>query len=354
MSITTSYEIEVDKVSREEWSDFLLNFDDAVIYQTWPYGFIRWGQNKMSHIVLRDGNQILAIAQCIIMKLPGISAGIAYIPWGPIYQLNGKNSDPVIFQQMISAIYQEYGNKRHLLVRIAPKEIANASSALHLILESEGFKVDPSFSPHKTFVIDLSFSLEKLRQGMKRQWRQNLKHAEKNNLEIIEGTSDDLYIEFLGIYEKMLERKVFETGVDVEQFRMIQKKTTNQQKMNVKICQYKAKPIAGLVVSHIGDTGIALHAATNEEGLRLRGAYLLQWKAIQWLKNRGARWYDLGGIDPETNPGGYQYKSGLSGKCGKEVVFIGHYFRSDSLASSIAVELGRRFKSINRKTIKKQ
>jgi hypothetical protein len=34
---------------------------------------------------------------------------------------------------------------------------------------------------------------------------------------------------------------------------------------------------------------------------------------IGWLKERGVRWYDLGGIDPEGNPGVYHFKKGFSG-----------------------------------------
>ena len=39
------------------------------------------------------------------------------------------------------------------------------------------------------------------------------------------------------------------------------------------------------------------------EGLNSKGAYLLQWTMIQWLKENGITWYDLGGIDPEGNRG---------------------------------------------------
>jgi hypothetical protein len=34
---------------------------------------------------------------------------------------------------------------------------------------------------------------------------------------------------------------------------------------------------------------------------------------IQWLKSREVTWYDLGGINPETNPGVYHFKQGMSG-----------------------------------------
>jgi hypothetical protein len=63
----------------------------------------------------------------------------------------------------------------------------------------------------------------------------------------------------------------------------------------------------------MGDSAIYLLGATSDDGLNAKGAYLLQWTLIQWLKESGFKWYDLGGIDPEGNPGVYSFKRGLSG-----------------------------------------
>jgi lipid II:glycine glycyltransferase (peptidoglycan interpeptide bridge formation enzyme) len=35
---------------------------------------------------------------------------------------------------------------------------------------------------------------------------------------------------------------------------------------------------------------------------------------IKWLKGNGFQFYDLGGIDPEQNPGVYHFKQGFSGQ----------------------------------------
>ena len=63
----------------------------------------------------------------------------------------------------------------------------------------------------------------------------------------------------------------------------------------------------------MGDSAIYLLGATSDDGLNAKGSYLLQWTLIQWLKENGVRWYDLGGIDPEGNPGVYYFKRGFSG-----------------------------------------
>jgi hypothetical protein len=63
----------------------------------------------------------------------------------------------------------------------------------------------------------------------------------------------------------------------------------------------------------MGDSAIYLLGATSDNGLDAKGSYLLQWTLIQWLKESGVRGYDLGGIDPQQNPGVYHFKRGLSG-----------------------------------------
>jgi hypothetical protein len=58
---------------------------------------------------------------------------------------------------------------------------------------------------------------------------------------------------------------------------------------------------------------------------------------MQWLKENGVRWYDLGGIDPDQNPGVYHFKKGMSGL---DVVHINPLGASDSLLSSAMAGAG--------------
>jgi lipid II:glycine glycyltransferase (peptidoglycan interpeptide bridge formation enzyme) len=92
--------------------------------------------------------------------------------------------------------------------------------------------------------------------------------------------------------------------------------------MRVFLCKKENQPIAALVGSHLGNRGIYLLGATGDQGMKLKGAYLLQWRMIEWLKERGASNYDLGGYSPAKNPGTAQFKAGLSGQ---EVHGIGQF-----------------------------
>ena len=104
--------------------------------------------------------------------------------------------------------------------------------------------------------------------------------------------------------------------------------------MRILICEQKGVPVAGIVTSAMGDSAIYLLGATSDDGLNAKGAYLLQWTMIQWLKENGFRWYDLGGIDPQGNPGVYSFKKGLSGS---DVSHLSAVALSNSFLSSVAV-----------------
>ena len=102
--------------------------------------------------------------------------------------------------------------------------------------------------------------------------------------------------------------------------------------MRVFVCELEGEPVAGLVGSAMGSMGIYLHGATNDVGMKAKGAYLLQWRMVQWLKERGATHYNLGGINPEKNPGVYHFKAGLSGE---DVTYVPPYVACDRLMSQV-------------------
>jgi len=120
----------------------------------------------------------------------------------------------------------------------------------------------------------------------------------------------------------MQDRKEYIPGVNYREFGETQRDLVAPLKMRIMISEYEGEPISSIICSAIGNTGIYILGATGDKGMKLKGSYLLQWKMIEWLKNNGYEWYDLGGINPERNPGVYQFKAGLSGV---EVNFIGQY-----------------------------
>jgi lipid II:glycine glycyltransferase (peptidoglycan interpeptide bridge formation enzyme) len=240
---------------------------------------------------------------------------------------------------MAHALEQEYVGKRKLLLRVLPNAFAGSPRAE--VMQTAFSRFTPEAltaeNTYRTFVLDLSPSLDELRKKLDAKWRNKLSGAEKNNLKVVAGNGPQEYQAFSQLYYQMRQRKNFETTVDAEEFRRIQENLAEPHRMRILICENQGTPVAGLVVSAMGDSAIYLLGATSDSGLHTKGAYLLQWTMIRWLKENGIRWYDLGGIDPDGNPGVYSFKKGLSGL---DVCQTNPLVASDSALSSAIVKAG--------------
>jgi len=310
------YRAEVDAVTASEWSVFLGRFEDATIYQTWSYGAVRWGEENLSHLVLRRGAEVAGVVQVRIVRAGFLNRGIAYIRWGPVCQLRGKDLDATTLRGMAEALKAEYAVKRRLFVRILPDAFEGSPRAAAFRAAFSEYETAPAELPgaDRTIVLNLAPALEQLRKSLDQKWRNQLNRAEKNNLTLLEGRGSEHYGMFLKLYQDMWSRKKFDTTVDVEEFGRICDDLPEELKFKILICQDKGVAVSGIVCSVVGNMGIYLLGATSEAGLNSKGAYLLQWNMIRWLKENGFKYYDLGGIDPERNPGVYHFKKGFSGE----------------------------------------
>jgi hypothetical protein len=334
-----SWQVEVDRATPAEWSNMLDLFDDANIYQTSAYGGVRWGEKNLSRLVLKRDGEVLGMAQIRIIRPTPLKFGMAYLRWGPLWERRGLPLDPEVPTRMARAIEDEYLDKRKLFLRVLPNAFAGSSRATTIQAAFCRFTQEPlgAGNTYRTFALDLSPSLDELRSGLDRKWRNQLTRAEKNNLRVIAGHGSEEYQTFCQIYSQMRKRKTFETTVDTDGFGHIQETLAESQRMRILICEDKGVPVAGLVASAIGNSAIYLLGATSDDGLNTKGAYLLQWTLIRGLKENGAKWYDLGGIDPQGNPGVYHFKRGLSGV---DVCQINPLAASRSAVSSGIVKAG--------------
>jgi hypothetical protein len=325
IGLEKGYVAEFDIVDKDKWYKIIDKFSDANIYQTWSYDEIRCGEKNLSHFVLREGDKITGAAQARIAQIPIIGVGVAYIRWGPLWQLRNRTEDPATFRNAVRALRNEYVGRRGLILRIFPVLYDSNSNLYVDILLKEGYICVPEKNRGRTLILDICPPIEDLRKKLDQKWRNCLNRAERNQLKIIEGTEDSLFADFIGIYRDLLRRKKFPEPNDINEFRMIQRELPTEFKMRIFLCRSNGSSSAGAICTAIGDTGVYLFGASNDQGMANKGSYLAQWKAIQWMKNSGCRYYNLNGINPLTNPGTYHFKAGLSGKSGKDVYYLGQF-----------------------------
>jgi lipid II:glycine glycyltransferase (peptidoglycan interpeptide bridge formation enzyme) len=333
------WQVEVDRWTPDEWAQMINLFSDANVYQTWSYGGVRWGRKSLSHLVLKRGGEVFGMAQLRIVRPTRFNFGMAYLRWGPLCERPGRPLDSEVVTRMAGALEAEYVRKRKLFLRILPNAFVGSSRAGIMQSAFCRFTREASVShnTYRTFLLDLAPGLDELRRRLDKKWRNQLSRAENNGLKVVAGSGSDEYRVFCGIYKEMRRRKAFETTVNIEEFGRMQADLAEGHRMRILICEDRGIPVAGLVASAMGDSAVYLLGATADKGLNSKGAYLLQWSLIRWLKGQGIKWYDLGGIDPERNPGVYHFKKGLSGT---DVSHISPLVASNSIVSSLVVRGG--------------
>jgi hypothetical protein len=70
--LDSGYTAEFDTVTEKQWEEILKAFQDANIYQTWPYDAVRCGEKNLGHLVLRFDGQVVSVAQVRLVRIPGL------------------------------------------------------------------------------------------------------------------------------------------------------------------------------------------------------------------------------------------------------------------------------------------
>jgi lipid II:glycine glycyltransferase (peptidoglycan interpeptide bridge formation enzyme) len=323
--LAVGYNSEIDEIDELTWDQYVQGFEDGNINQTWAYAAVVAGRHNMSHMVLKLNGDVVAIAEVRIKKLPIFNFGIAYVGWGPLWQRKGAEADIENFRQAVRALRNEYLCKRGLNLRLFPLVFEDDLHPLSTILAEEGFSLIGKETGDRTILMDLTPSLETLREGMARNWKRSLKHAESCGLAVMEGSGEVLVEEFIKIYDEMLSRKMIVESNTFNYFKQLQAQLPEQFKMRIMLCRSGEDICAGLVWSAIGKMGIELFAATSNIGTQSCGSHLLRWKLVEELKRQGVTIYNLNGINPAKNPGTYRFKSELARKHGRDVFYMGKF-----------------------------
>lgn len=335
-STSLAPDIRVNRVTEAQWAQYLAEFSDANFYQSWAFGAVSWGNRQLSHLVLTESDSPVGLAQVRIVRVPILGAGVAYVRWGPCIQRRGSAWHIGNYRRCIDALVNEYGRRNRLVIRIIPNIFQEDpySAEAQSVLSEYGFEREASIPPYRTLRVDLTPDPLEIRKRFDGKWRNILNGAERNELQISEGTDDEHYAQFLTLYGEMMARKQFDTTVDPNEFRVIQRRLAPREKMIISVCRKDNLLLSALVCTPIGETGIYLLGATNSEGMKHKSSNLLQWTMMNRLRERGVRSYDLGGINPEANPGVYKFKQGMGGV---ESHQLGRYLRPGGAVHNMAL-----------------
>jgi lipid II:glycine glycyltransferase (peptidoglycan interpeptide bridge formation enzyme) len=277
---------------------------------------------RVDRIVITSQNQVQLAAQAKIKKIPIFGFGVVDIVWGPLCHPTTW-FDPDEIALLLSVLKREYLKSTKVQMRIEPRGHVDETlnKAIVCALENNGFQRKETFREYRTIVLDLWKSLDTLRANFHPKWRAELVSAEKTKLTVSYGRDLTYFDRFMVIYDAMWSKKRFPTGVRVGWVRRMF--YHNDHNLHVFLIQSDGADVAGAIISQSGDTG-PYYLGASMPGLRdsKSPGYLLHWKIIEYLKNAGIRWYDLGGLLDQEESGVDRFKKRTNGD---RVVFPGRF-----------------------------
>jgi hypothetical protein len=308
----------VEKVLNEEWSLLLRQFNDFNYRQLADYSAAaaaRFGACS-ENLAIRNAGELLGLCNVRIKKIPFLSFGIVYINGAPLVLQPGVSNEEsnAILMRCLHALQIEFVGRRGYVLRVVGVARADSKADdIHRVFQSAGFITSKAKGRYRTMVVDLMRTLTEIRAELNQMWRRNLSKAQRQGLEIVRGTNVSLFQEYSELHQNLVSRKDLKIDLGPDFFMHIQERLSESERFVVHLARLDGKVVAGHIGAYHGDTAVFLLGATNEAGLKSNASYLLHWRVIEYAKELGYNWYDLGGIDPETNPGVYNFKERIGG-----------------------------------------
>jgi CelD/BcsL family acetyltransferase involved in cellulose biosynthesis len=308
---------EIAHLDRAQWESAVREFGDYSYRQSWAYGMQLAAKRGATseHVAIQRGGETLGLADVRIKSLPLIGGGLAYVSGAPLVRTwAGAATANQQLDVVLEALVREFVHDRGLTLRIvAPIGVDEENQSAEEHLRRAGLVPTDRGDRYRTVLLDVDRPLEELRASFHRHWRRHLNGSERNELEVTFGTERDRFAQVARMAEALQARKGYEVDLDANFYADVQDELLEQDQLVVGLVRKDGTPVAGNITAIHGDTAVYLVGASTELGLECKAGYLMHWRTIELLHERGIRWYDLGGIDPDANPGVASFKLRTNG-----------------------------------------
>lgn len=300
----------------DEWERAVRDTRDYSFRQSRAYSEeLAHRRGARAEFIRVDAGKPIGYASVRVKRLPLPGAGLAFVSFGPLLTCGFDEAEGVeSLRTCLEALVREYVVRRRLALRIVPP-IADPDrvAAVENVYRMAGFERSARAPGYRTIIVDLKRAPDAIRKGLEQKWRNQLNSAERRGLVIDMDDGPEAFARFDPLFRQLRERKDFKVDLDTAFFAAVQRASEPGSRLYVATVNDGQSDVAGAVVGLSGATAVYVLGATTEAGMKCKAAYALHWSIMMAARDRGCRWYDLGGIDPQENPGVHHFKVGFGG-----------------------------------------
>jgi len=302
---------ETVSVTQAEWNDSVsafpsYNFEQSSVYTE---SMAKAIGARTAYLLVKTPEACLGGASVRIKPLPGLKRGIAYITGGILISDAPDQAFAERHKYVLDQITAYLKQQKHTTIIREPIP-SGMVPEVGTHYANAGFQPTEHARHYRTILLDVAQEPDAIKKGFAAKWRRDLNSSLKSDLQLETGSSQAFQDRFMRVYETMVDTKALDLALGPEKFFDLPAQALGLQML---IATKEGEDAAVHLLSCLGDTAVYLFGASNDLGRATKAGYWIQWQAILTAQDQGCRWYDLGGVDPDTNPGGFRFKSRMGG-----------------------------------------
>jgi peptidoglycan pentaglycine glycine transferase (the first glycine) len=276
------------KLLDPEWDSFVAGVPLGNHFQSSPWaGFKASSGWSPIRIMIRKGSRIVAGVQVLVRSFLG-TIKIAHVVQGPVL----SSHEPELFETVLDELAKLIRADKIVYLAMHPAYDCGAVD----MLEKHKFHARSFISKERaTLIIDLSQDSRELLRKMRRTTRNNIRLGCDQGIRILNGKDTDI-----AVFHKLLAatgRRHTVTLESEEYLKSLWKHLEPLGHIRLFLAEYQGEILSGLLVIPFGNTVTMKKLAWGGSQRWLRPNELLIWKAIEWSKEKGFRYFDINGIN---------------------------------------------------------
>lgn len=305
--VNSNIRVEWNKSNKVQWDSFIMDTGKSNLLQSWTYGESKskvegWIVNR---VIWYQDDKVVAIAQVLEKRI--LKLFRAYrVNRGPLFITSDTSIKNSVVHQLLS-----FGNIFKGKILSVSLELEKNPNNFACLTRTNLIQLDPK--GYSSIWIDLRLTPDIIRKSLNGKWRNMLVFAEKQELQIESGSSQNLIDWLCDVHNENMKGKGFK-GISSEFLNSLALEDDTDNPVIVYKASSQGLAVAAVCVAYHGNAATYLIGWTSEEGRRFKANYLLLWEAIKELQDRKKEWFDLGGIDTEATPGISGFKTGMNGE----------------------------------------
>jgi lipid II:glycine glycyltransferase (peptidoglycan interpeptide bridge formation enzyme) len=279
----------VVELEANAWDDFARRHPRGHLLQSAGWGALKhgvgWRARRLA-VVGPDGAR--AGAQALIRRKFGLSA--VYVPRGPLFA-----EDDAANAALLAALDRLARRERAVFLRLEPNMLEDdaAAGALHSALLLRQFQAAQPIQPRSTVYLDLAPAPERLLAAMSKGHRADIRRAAREGVAVRRGDQPADLEAFYAIMEHTGARAGF--GIhSLDYYRAAWELFRDASQ--IFLAERDGRTLAAFLIFAWAGAGLYLYGGSTEEGLKSGANHALQWRAIQWARERGCAVYDFWGV----------------------------------------------------------